>query len=301
MADRQAHGDGEETVFQSASPGYSSAGCQRLVETADNESKRSLFIQVRALYEAGYSVNAIAAQLGLGRRRVDHWVRLVELPERNCMAPRLRTPAYFREHLSRRWAEGCTHGRRLFAEIKALGYVGSYSHLARLLSPWRREGGPTQAMPSRRTTCALPRDVGTGRRISPLLAAKLCVLPRGMLTTRQAATVDALKTASPDFATMRALAMRFRGLLRSGSEEKLERWINDAWRSGIYTMQRIARTLRQDFAAVKLAVTTSWSNGPIEGQINRLKTLKRAMYGRAGLALLRARMLRISTTCEHQS
>ena len=64
---------------------------------------------------------------------------------------------------------------------------------------------------------------------------------------------------------MRGLAMRFRGLLRSGSEEKFEQWINDACQSGIYAMQRITRTLRQDFASVKLAVTTSWNYGPTEG------------------------------------
>jgi hypothetical protein len=302
MPDRQVPTDDEGTATPSTSRGQScTAGHLRLVEIAGDETKRSLFIQVRALYEAGYAVNAIAGRLGLGRRRVDRWVRLVELPERNRMGPQLRTPAYFREHLARRWAEGCTHGGRLFQEIRSLGYVGSYSHLARLLSPWRREGGPRRTVPSRRSTGTLPPDVGTGRRISPLVAAKLCVLPRGMLLTRQAATVDALKAALPDFAAMRGLAMRFRGLLRSGSEEKLEQWINDAYQSGIYAMQRIARTLRQDFAAVKLAVTTSWNNGPTEGQINRLKTLKRAMYGRAGVELLRARMQPLPTMCKHQS
>ena len=65
----------------------------------------------------------------------------------------------------------------------------------------------------------------------------------------------------------------------------------DAQQSGIYAMQRFARTLRRDIDAVKNAVTECWSNGQTEGQINRLKTLKRAMYGRAGAELLRARML----------
>jgi transposase len=56
-------------------------------------------------------------------------------------------------------------------------------------------------------------------------------------------------------------------------------------------MQRLARTLRRDIDAVRNAITEQWSSGQTEGQINRLKTLKRAMYGRAGPELLRARML----------
>ena len=58
-----------------------------------------------------------------------------------------------------------------------------------------------------------------------------------------------------------------------------------------YGMRRFARTLRQDIEAVRNAVLEPWSNGQTEGQINRLKTLKRAMYGRAGVDLLRARMM----------
>jgi transposase len=64
-------------------------------------------------------------------------------------------------------------------------------------------------------------------------------------------------------------------------------------------MQRFARTVRRDFDAATNAVTEGWSNGQTEGQINRLKTLKRAMYGRAGLELLRARMLPLHSSIEH--
>ena len=56
-------------------------------------------------------------------------------------------------------------------------------------------------------------------------------------------------------------------------------------------MQRFAKTIRQDLEAVRNAVSAPWSNGQTEGQINKLKTLKRAMYGRAGIELLRARMM----------
>jgi hypothetical protein len=73
------------------------------------------------------------------------------------------------------------------------------------------------------------------------------------MTARQVANVDALKAASAEFTTMRHLAMRLRGLLRSGTAEKLDIWLNDARECGIYGMRRVARTLRQDIQAVRNA------------------------------------------------
>jgi transposase len=96
---------------------------------------------------------------------------------------------------------------------------------------------------------------------------------------------------SAEFATMRGLAMRFRGILRGTDTEKLDVWLHDADRTGLYGIRRFARSSRQDLAAVRNAITEIWSNGQTEGQINRLKALKRAMYGSAGVELLRARML----------
>jgi transposase len=80
-------------------------------------------------------------------------------------------------------------------------------------------------------------------------------------------------------------------ILRTGKIKTLQAWMNKATASGIYKMQRFVRTLKQDQSAVDAAVEQSWSNGPVEGHSNRLKTLKRQMYGRAGFELLRARAL----------
>ena len=93
------------------------------------------------------------------------------------------------------------------------------------------------------------------------------------------------------FATMRSLAMRFSGIMRGRQADPLPAWIDDAIETDLVPIMRFARTLNRDFDAVKNAIEMPWSNGQAEGQINRLKTLKRAMYGRAGPALLRARML----------
>jgi hypothetical protein len=85
--------------------------------------------------------------------------------------------------------------------------------------------------------------------------------------------------------------MSFRTILRTGKIKTLHAWMKKADASGLYRMQRFVRRLKQDQSAVEAAVEQSWSNGPVEGHINRLKTLQRQMYGRAGFELLRARVL----------
>ncbi len=103
--------------------------------------------------------------------------------------------------------------------------------------------------------------------------------------------VAQLKLTVHGFAKMRELSLRFRGILKGRDAAKLDAWLDDAHLCGLYGMRCFAYTVRHDIAAVQNAIRERWSNGQTEGQINRLKTLKRAMYGRAGTELLRARLL----------
>jgi Transposase len=90
---------------------------------------------------------------------------------------------------------------------------------------------------------------------------------------------------------MRELVLSFRSLFRLGKLDALDFWIKRAQNADLHAMTQFIRTLKQDLSAVEAAVTEPWGNGPVEGHINRLKTLKRQMYGRAGLQLLLARLL----------
>jgi hypothetical protein len=261
-------------------------------------ARKSMFDRVKVLQVAGNGIRAIVRETGFNWRTVAKWVQLDELPERNVMAPKSTTPSKFQTYLARRWAEGCTTGRDLLPEIKHLGYTGSLSQLERLLTQWRH-AGHTAVIDAPAAKTGILSDPSTGQLVSPIVAAALCIKPRGLLTEPQAAKVNAFKIMSTEFATMRGLAMRFRGILRGNDTEKLDVWLHDADRSGLYGIRRFARTLRQDLAAVRNAIAETWSNGQTEGQINRLKTLKRAMYGSAGIELLRARMLPIRPTEQH--
>ena len=284
--------DGHVTAAPPSDCGSDVAEQTRLMHRGRLAARQQLFDEIRALFEGGNSIGEIARKLGLGRRRVERWVRRIDLPDRNTMASTPSNPAYFSVLLERRWAEGITKVRHLLDEIRRRGYTGSFTHLARFLSPWRSGQPSLEGVEQEEPAPIRVRmlDPMTGRVISPLTAAALCVKPRGQMTARQVLTVDALKAASPEFTAMRRLAMRFRGLLRGGTVDELDAWLIAARASGIYGMQRFARTIRQDIEAVRNAVSEPWSNGQTEGQINKLKTLKRAMYGRASVDLLRARM-----------
>ena len=90
---------------------------------------------------------------------------------------------------------------------------------------------------------------------------------------------------------MRHLVLSFRSILCGGKVASLRRWAEKARGTGLEAIGGFVRQLRKDWAAVENAVKHAWSNAPVEGQINRLKTLKRQMYGRAKFELLRARTL----------
>jgi transposase len=92
-------------------------------------------------------------------------------------------------------------------------------------------------------------------------------------------------------ARLRSLALQFRGMLRWRNARLLEPWLTRARNSGFTNLAHYAKRLSRDLDAVKLSISLPWNNGPLEGQINRLKVIKRQMYGRAGFALLRARVL----------
>ena len=212
---------------------------------AYRQTRRTLFERTKTLQAAGETAHDIASKTGFNWRTISKWLRLLALPERVAMAPTSRSPSYYQDYLARRWAEGCTKGRRLFDEIRNRGYTGSRSSLYRLLEPWRPPKPATTAPVLPNAEAARAVDPATGWLISPIIAASLCIKPGATLAAGQAAKVEALKAASSDFTTMRALAMRFRGILRGSDIGKLDVWLDDAQASGIYAIVRFVRTLRR--------------------------------------------------------
>lgn len=111
------------------------------------------------------------------------------------------------------------------------------------------------------------------------------------LKDEERAFIAQITTSQPEIATAQALAREFQRLLRNRDEPELDGWFKAVEGSGVVEFRNFAKGLRRDEAAVRAAMKTEWSNGQVEGQVNRLKLLKRQMYGRARFDLLRARVL----------
>ena len=100
-----------------------------------------------------------------------------------------------------------------------------------------------------------------------------------------------MMATDPQVALAADLAERFVKMVKQKEADKLEAWLKDAVASGIRSFIGFANGIRQDFAAVRNALSLIWSNGPVEGYVNKLKYIKRMMYGRANFDLLRRRVL----------
>ncbi len=247
--------------------------------------------------QEGLTYSEIARRTGYERRSVTNWLASGAPRDRNRAALNPTSPLYFEAFLADCWKDGNRLGRHLLHDLRNRGYTGSRSNLERLLQVWRQAENvrPEVALPEVKLSEPV-RDPDTGHVISSDVAAALCIKPRGLLTDPQARKIDALKRGSDAFRIMRALAMRFNGILRSKNPDALDEWIDDAIDTELTAIMRFASVLRRDIYAVQNAIELPWSNGQAEGQINRLKTLKRAMYGRAGPELMKARMLPLNHT-----
>ncbi|MCR5860410.1 ISL3 family transposase [Mesorhizobium sp. J428] len=269
----------------------------RRARLAHRQSRQEIFEMLHALRQQGLTYSEIARRTGFERRSVTNWLTSSAPRDRNRAALNPTSPLYFEAFLAECWKDGNRLGRHLFHDLKNRGYTGSRSNLERLLQVWRQAENVRSEVTLPEVKVSEPvRDPDTGHVISADAVAALCIKPRGLLTNRQARRVDALKQGSEAFRVMRGLAMRFNGILRSRNPDALDKWIDDAIETELTAIMRFASVLRRDIDAVKNAIELPWSNGQAEGQINRLKTLKRAMYGRAGPELMRARMLPLNHT-----
>jgi transposase len=233
--------------------------------------------QVVAMFNTGESQRAIARALGIGRRTVRRWLRRGEFPERK---PPHRRPAkvnQFADYLLQRWNEGCHNASRLFREIQTRGYTGKRSMVAHFVSGWRKTGRAVS-----------PKSP---QRIAPKHAAILVTRRSDEMTEEQQRLFDRIEAQCPEVHDLRHLALSFRDALMADASAEMKQWIARAKNCEFGPVVRFAYGLQKDISAVSAAVDTPWSTGQAEGQINRLKTIKRQMYGRSGFALLRARVL----------
>lgn len=250
---------------------------QRRIDV-NRERRIARYAEVRRLYAEGTPLRAIARMVGLDRRTVRNFAHAAAFPER---ALRVKMPTKADSvmgELVRRAAAGETDAARIWRELAAQGFKGGYRVVQHAFAVLRHR---PQHLAERRLAVPAPRRV----------CAWLLGWPDDASATERDAVVERLVRAEPVIQSAMTLGRQFLAAVRSRERPQMDRWISDAAHGQVPELRRFAAGLRADVDAVRAAVSSPWSSGQVEGQINRLKMLKRQMFGRAKLDLLRIRML----------
>ena len=262
---------------------------------AGRERRLSYFEKVQQLRQAGLSISEISRQLSMNRSTVRRYAYAESFPERvrRPTGHSMLTP--YISYLENRYQQGCRNAQQLWRELCQQGYPGAHNQVTKWLSRRRSEEVPvTQKQP-------IPHSFASDQ--PPVLLLKpslelpttqqlawLMVRPVSLVeeTDRQIlryvcqdSTINQVYELVKDFAAM----------VRVRQAELLDAWLARCQTCSVVLLQQFGLRLQQDYAAVRAALATAWSNGQTEGQVTRLKFIKRQMYGRAKLDLLRQRVL----------
>jgi transposase len=262
-----------------------------LLHTRPDRQRRRLRAQtvVRERYEAvqkllqeGKSQTEIAKRLQLNWKTVARYAHAETFPERPQHAAQPGILAAYETYLRTRFLEGEPNRVQLFREIVAQGYTGSRMTVTRFLLGLHSMQQQGMEVTKMATTTPL-----TPRRVVGLM------LPAPSELTKEEAT--ALRAVccqvNPRIQPLYTLFQDFVQMLRHRRGEELDQWLASAFHSGIPELRSFVHKLSQDQAAIQAGLVLKWNNGMVEGHVNRVKFLKRSMYGRANFDLLRLRIL----------
>ena len=239
---------------------------------------RTHYDAVQHLRAQGLSKAAIGRKLGLHQATVRKFATarsIDDLIAKTEQRTHLVDP--YTAHLHQRWREGERNATQLFREIRQLGYPGGELAVQRYLRQFRRGRGHA------------PRPAGkppTVRQVTSWIMTHPDDLDR-----RDAAKLRGVRRRAPDLNRLTRHVRAFAAMMTGRHGDRLEAWITSAEHDTLTPLAGFARHLRHDHDAVLHGLSLPYSSGPVEGNINRLKMLKRQMFGRASLQLLRKRVL----------
>jgi len=232
---------------------------------------------VHELLADGHGIRTIARHLGWGRHTVQRYARAAtwqELVDGRWQAPRASKLDPFKPHLHQRTGEGYGNAAQLFREIRSLGYDGSYSTVRDYLDQRRPDKAPLVPPPP------------TVREVTGWLTRR----PETLTEDEQPA-LKALLDRCPELQAASGHVRAFATMLTQLTGQNLPQWISDVKDAELPGLSSFAKGLEQDLDAVTQGLTSQWNSGPVEGRVNHIKMIKRQMFGRAGLPLLRKRVL----------
>ncbi len=255
--------------------------------TPKEESRKDRTTQAQQLHSLGWTQKSIAQKLNIHPKTVRRYLLSPSPQSRKSRTGGLL--AKFKPYLLKRWNEGCHNAIQLYREIKSQGYAGEVTMVRKFTQQLRKASG---IPPKVRNQPGAPLEGDPTQQIPSLRSLSWFIMKREEKRTeddeKKLAQISAGHTK---LAATISLARTFAAIIRQQQSEELDSWLKKAYISGYRTWQNFAAGIQQDHQAVHAALTYSWSNGPTEGHVNRLKYLKRMMYGRANEDLLRKRVL----------
>jgi transposase len=263
---------------------------------ASHARRMSQFDTVQNLLAHGLSRRAVARLLEMSRGTVHKLARAEHVPERAERPPQPSILDPYLPYLEERWTAGSTNAQQLWREIHAQGYPGGPRQVARWAQHRRRSPVPSShavpfhAASNAAVQAAPPLSTPVLHTGAPRQVVWLLLRRPDELSDVEQAEVRRLRR-HPHVALAHELAQQFQRMVRERQPEHLDTWMAACTASSIPELQTFAHTLRRDADAVRNALQEAWSQGQTEGQITRLKLIRRQLYGRGKLDLLSRRFL----------
>src|SRR6266851_5168230 len=244
--------------------------------------------QACKLTQQGLPQPMIARQVGVSKRTLTRWGKAGKFPERQRRHGDRHSLASYAAYVQQRWAEGCRNAMHLWREVRARGFIGSYAVVASYVAPLRR-GQAVRQLGSERAeapTASSETSTVTARALSYIMIRRA-----SDRTDEERDQLDQVQQQDAIIAQIATLADDFTKMVRERLSGQLGDWLETVQASAYASLKSLATGIGQDLLAVRAALELPYSNGQTEGQVTRLKLLKRQMYGRANLDLLRQRVL----------
>ncbi|MDQ0408758.1 ISL3 family transposase [Streptomyces sp. NPDC000349] len=249
-------------------------------ETRAGRHARRLFEAVHTLTDTGRSYSSMSRELGLDRRTVRKYARArtwQEVMRRPPRKPSTLDP--YLNYLQQRWDEGEHSAKILHQELQTKGYLGHYQRVKMAVAPLRR---------------GLPLDTPRERAPSPREASRWIITAPDRHTPHASQCLRRLLDHCPELQRTHHLVRQFATMLDSRDAAPLREWLDQLANSRLPPLVGMAKALREDQHAVVQGITTRYNSGLNEGRITDVKLQKRLMAGRAGVPLLRHRVVLIA-------
>lgn len=235
--------------------------------------------EVSSLHKNGRGIREISRITGLSRVTVRRWIQSVTFPEMSTRPPKPGLLDPWRGWLEQQRENGNHNASQIWREMVAAGFTGSETTVRAVTARWRK--GVTGSVTA-------PVRLPSASRVSRWLMPWRIIRGEENYASR---FIGLMCEKEPQLKIAQQLALDFYSMLKTKNKTLLNPWFDKVSESGLVDLQRVAAGMESDAAAIVEAICSRWSNGVVEGHVNRLKMLKRQMYGRAGFELLRRRVM----------